>query len=163
MYLPKIMVFPFLFLLRFAPYGKTAVSFSISEYRYKVNDTAVKMPKPGGNAPGADMESGSTVNHKFCNITRLHGASGTPPPTSHHCKGCRGEQCSPGEFSGGAGFLRASNAKPPLCKGRWHGVSRDGGIGACMGALGCTRKATIPQSALRLTAPFTQGGRPLPP
>ena len=48
--------------------------------------------------------------------------------------------------------------KPPLCKGRWHGVSRDGGIGARMGVLDCARKATIPQSALRLTAPFTQGG-----
>ena len=32
-----------------------------------------------------------------------------------------------------------------------------------MGALGCTRKATIPQSALRLTAPFTQGGLSLYP
>ena len=43
-----------------------------------------------------------------------------------------------------------------MCKGRWHGVSRDGGIGACMGALGCIRKATIPQSA-SLT-PLTRPG-----
>ena len=40
-----------------------------------------------------------------------------------------------------------ATVKPPLCKGRWHGVSRDGGIGACMGVLGCIRKVTIPQSA----------------
>ena len=79
-----------------------------------------------------------------------------------------GEHCSP---------LRPT-AKPPLCKGRWHGVSRDGGIGACMGVLGCTRKVAIPQSALPRShrsrgrtplslrdisphcgeSPFTQGG-----
>ena len=53
-------------------------------------------------------------------------------------------------------------AKPPLCKGRWHGVSRDGGIGACMGVLGYIRKVTIPQSA-SLTAPFTQGSLKLYP
>ena len=60
---------------------------------------------------------------------------------------------------------RVSNArpvKPPLCKGRWHGVSRDGGIGACADELSCIRKATIPQSA-SLTAPFTQGGLQLYP
>ena len=49
-------------------------------------------------------------------------------------------------------------AKPPLCKGRWHGVSRDGGIGTCAGALGCIRKATIPQSALsRSQLPLHKG------
>ena len=47
--------------------------------------------------------------------------------------------------------------KPLLCKGRWHGVSRDGGIGARMGVLGCTRKATIPQSALSRSQPFGPG------
>ena len=35
----------------------------------------------------------------------------------------------------------------------WHGVSRDGGIGACMGVLGCTRKVAIPQSALPRSQP----------
>ena len=51
-----------------------------------------------------------------------------------------------------------ATAKPPLCKGRWHGVSCDGGIGACMGVLGCTRKATIPQSALsRSQLPLHKG------
>ena len=125
-----------------------------------------------GNAARADIESAPTVNRKFCNNARLHGASGTPPPTNRQkscnkgkapwrgqdpslrgqwVKGCRGEQCSPGEFGGGA--RPSGTAKPPLCKGRWHGVSRDGGIGACAGALGCTRKATIPQSALSRSQP----------
>ena len=112
----------------------------------------------------ADMESAPTMKRTLGNNAKLHGASGTPPPTSHHCKGCRGEQCSPGEFGGSARSserMQASaptaTAKPPLCKGRWHGVSRDGGIGACAGALGCIRKTTIPQSALRLT-PLTRPG-----
>ena len=35
---------------------------------------------------------------------------------------------------------------------------RGGGIGACMGALGCTRKVTIPQSALsRSQLPLHKG------
>ena len=51
--------------------------------------------------------------------------------------------------------------KPPLCKGRWHGVSRDGGIVrqdfATIERLRRNRiAATIPQSA-SLTAPFAQG------
>ena len=54
--------------------------------------------------------------------------------------------------------MLASPAKPPLCKGRWHGGSRDGGIGACAGALGCIRKVTIPQSALsRSQLPLHKG------
>ena len=53
--------------------------------------------------------------------------------------------------------------KPPLCKGRCHGASRDGGIaaaGSCVFALTFGKSVllyrTIPQSA-SLTAPFTQG------
>ena len=41
--------------------------------------------------------------------------------------------------------------KASLCKGRWHGVSRDGGIVLY-------RHIAIPQSCCRMTAPFTQGG-----
>ena len=59
---------------------------------------------------------------------------------------------------GRAMLAPTATVKPPLCKGRWHGVSRDGGIGACMGVLGCTRKATIPQSALsRSQLPLHKG------
>ena len=60
-------------------------------------------------------------------------------------------------------YRKRKRPKPPLCKGRWHGVSRDGGIVAVQsyhfaGTL-CefvTFCRTIPQSA-SLTAPFTQG------
>ena len=44
---------------------------------------------------------------------------------------------------------------PPLCKGRWHGEAVTEGL-LPLTSLLCTG-ATIPQSALRLTAPFTQG------
>ena len=60
-------------------------------------------------------------------------------------------------IAGGYRIRPYGGLKPPLCKGRWHGVSRDGGIGACMGVLGCSRKTTIPQSAWRLT-PLTRPG-----
>ena len=45
----------------------------------------------------------------------------------------------------------AGKQKPPLCKGRWHGISRDGGIVKVE-----FYAKTILQSA-SLTAPFTQG------
>ena len=61
----------------------------------------------------------------------------------------RGEQCS---------LLRPS-AKPPLCKGRCPA----GAEGLERVWVSCIRKATIPQSALRLTAPFTQGSHFLYP
>ena len=80
------------------------------------------------------------------------GANSVRPCNLAAAQDSAGEQCSP---------LRRT-AKPPLCKGRWHGVSRDGGIGTCMDELGCTRKVTIPQSA-SLTAPFTQGSLQLYP
>ena len=43
-YLPKIMASP-PFRFSYSQYGKTAVSFSISDYRHKVNETAGKMPQ----------------------------------------------------------------------------------------------------------------------
>ena len=53
---------------------------------------------------------------------------------------------------GSAVLWRSSTArKPPLCKGRWHGASRDGGIVRC-------RAGQSPSQPVRLTAPFTQGG-----
>ena len=67
-------------------------------------------------------------------------------------------------------FWCGSTPKPPLCKGRWHGVSRDGGIVAIQsyhfaGTL-CEFAAFPAQSLsqLTLTAPFTQGslGAPAP-
>ena len=57
--------------------------------------------------------------------------------------------------------------KPPLCKGRWPGGSRVGGIdGTDLLVLpGLVRHPpqTIPQSAWRLTAPFAQGSLPQNP
>ena len=47
---------------------------------------------------------------------------------------CRGEQRSPGQSyaatkpRGRTLCAPTTRLKPPLCKGRWHGVSRDGGI-----------------------------------
>ena len=54
----------------------------------------------------------------------------------------------PGEGIGGRSMTAR---KPPLCKGRWHGASRDGGIVRC-------RAGQSPSQPVRLTAPFTQGG-----
>ena len=42
--------------------------------------------------------------------------------------------------------------KPPLCKGRWHGQSRDGGI-----ANSAFGKMTIPQSAFGCQPPLHKG------
>ena len=52
---------------------------------------------------------------------------------------------------GSAETGRRVKTKPPLCKGRWHGVSRDGGV-----VRNCFMNWTIPQSP-SVTAPFTQG------
>ena len=49
-------------------------------------------------------------------------------------------------------------AKPPLCKGRWHGVSRDGGIGARARVDRYMGKVTIPH---RLSADRSRGRAPL--
>jgi hypothetical protein len=61
----------------------------------------------------------------------------------------------PGIFAG----VRVLNAvrpcaapEPPLCKGRWHGEAVTEGLDRSTGCL-----QAIPQSAWRLTAPFTQG------
>ena len=65
------------------------------------------------------------------------------PPQSLPCVKGDSPQC--GEMSrSDRGARRVSG---------WHGVSRDGGIGACMGVLGCTRKVAIPQSALPRSQP----------
>ena len=65
------------------------------------------------------------------------------PPQSLPCVKGDSPQC--GEMSrSDRGARRVSG---------WHGVSRGGGIGACMGVLGCTRKVAIPQSALPRSQP----------
>ena len=85
-------------------------------------------------------------------VRGVEDAAPYSPPQSLPCVKGDSPQC--GEMSrSDRGARRVSG---------WHGVSRDGGIGACMGTLGCSRKATIPQSA-SLTAPFTQGSLPLRP
>ena len=91
------------------------------------------------------------MNKQIAIIVRCFGG-GKPPLYSTNGKGSVGANsvrpCSLVAARDPAGE-RCSHrpAKPPLCKGRWHGVSRDGGIGACTGVLGCTHKVTIPQSA----------------
>ena len=84
----------------------------------------------------------------------------------------------PGRCAYIAGGYRISpygGLKPPLCKGRWHGVSRDGGIGARAGRLmygqghnppppiGGALRARAPLSLRDISphcgeSPFTQGG-----
>ena len=49
--------------------------------------------------------------------------------------------------------------KPPLRKGRWHGVSRDGGIDGHPDPYQGQGNKSTPQSALRLTAPLAQGSQ----
>ena len=99
------------------------------------------------------------------------GCRGQAPSLQHQwVRGRRGEHCSPVQLGGSARFCEramlapTATAKPPLCKGRWHGVSRDGGIGACTGVLRCIRKVTIPQSALsRSQLPLHKGAFSLRP
>ena len=61
--------------------------------------------------------------------THAEGLGSTGRPDS-----CRGEHRSPAGFCtaaklhGRTMFAPTVRLKPPLCKGRWHGVSRDGGI-----------------------------------
>ena len=113
----------------------------------------------------ADMESAPTVIVAWLPYGRrgrFHigpsGASRTPPPTvelyvrtniqqlRHRKVDRRGQDPS----------LQYRPPKPPLCKGRWHGVSRDGGIVTLRYRPTCWASGAIPQSA-SLTAPFTQG------
>ena len=102
-------------------------------------------------------------------------------PYTQPYKGCRGEHCSPARVSrrspptGGYRIRPYGGLKPPLCKGRWHGVSRDGGIGARAGRLmygqghnppppiGGALRARAPLSLRDISphcgeSPFTQGG-----
>ena len=92
---------------------------------------------------------------KFVITARFFGVVKPPPYGTNEKENVGANSVRPGSLA--VAQDPAGTAKPPLCKGRWHGVSRDGGIGACVGELSCFRKVTIPQSALRLTAPFTQG------
>ena len=47
-----------------------------------------------------------------CNCCKVPWRGQDPSLRDQWVKGCRGEQCSPGEFGGDAGFLRASTARP---------------------------------------------------
>ncbi len=98
----------------------------------------------------------------------LHRQRGAAPLDSP-LKGLRPLRIPFGDSRGRAykrGSRRATGAprrggrsqKPPLCKGRWHGVSRDGGIGAACTTpfaevQNCYRQSLSPFGA----APFTQG------
>ena len=78
---------------------------------------------------GADMESAPTINNRLSVTARLHGASGTPPPTRD--------------------FYVSSQ---PI---RWHGASCDGGIVILRGKLMYGGGHNPPPAS---RAPFTQGG-----
>ena len=114
----------------------------------------VKTPPYSTNGQG----SVGANNVRPCNLAAAQDSAGEQcsplqPPQSLPCVKGDSPQC--GEMSrSDRGARRVSG---------WHGVSRDGGIGACMGVLGCTRKVAIPQSALPRSQPTLHKGAILYP
>ena len=61
----------------------------------------------------ADMESAPTVYTKDCNNDKGSWRGQAPSLQNQRLRGCRGEQCSPVQFSGGARLPGASRTPPP--------------------------------------------------